>query len=532
MSAASIPHPHQSAPVRAAALASVIPVVLAGACAAALPLTLFYRLILVHFYVRGAVLLDSGLLASLMWHSPISLPMPESLGGSSFFAIHVAPLLLAISALSRILPLSMPQLFAGFIGVWLLVDGFRLDRGRNLIMAALAASAFACNGLAVSIVLMPHFELFGAACLILFLCALTLRRIRLASIWFALALATREDVGLHAFGFLATWIAYNWWRGVPWQQTRRLAAFAIASLAYAVTVLLWQHRMFPGTSSFVRIYLGWPPFSHIGLHLIAMRLAGWTVFHSAILVSLIATAWWAARVGNAAPLLGYMACLPWALLHLLAASVLAGLMAGYYAYPFLIAMAWPWLAAVDPTAPPALRPRGALPAWALLGLSLVTMVVPELAWNPGRMQLSQAFLEVPSAEQQRLTDRSIDDIVSARPTLGRLVVDQSVASLAPRAFSHAEIAGWNKGPADTVVYLENGYDAASLRGLPDLPTHVAVAGTTLRIRTNRPAQGWNDSVVCIRVAGNAKFGLTELVYSQSRYFTHDLHSGATWPSAD
>jgi hypothetical protein len=44
-----------------------------AACAAAavflVQFVLFYRLILFHFYIRGAMLSDTGLLGSLLWHN-------------------------------------------------------------------------------------------------------------------------------------------------------------------------------------------------------------------------------------------------------------------------------------------------------------------------------------------------------------------------------------------------------------------------------------------------------------------------------
>ncbi len=179
------------------------------------PFALFYRLILFHFYVRGSFVLDTGLLASLMWHNTAALQVPASTGGFSFFEQHVSPVLVLVSAVSYALPLSMPQLFAAFVGLchglmalavfWLLVSGYGLRRGWPLALATMASLAFAFNGLAIAIVRYPHFETFGAACLLLFFVALVLECRTIAVIAFVFAIATREDVGLHAFGFLAVW---------------------------------------------------------------------------------------------------------------------------------------------------------------------------------------------------------------------------------------------------------------------------------------------------------------------------------------
>jgi hypothetical protein len=70
--------------------------------------------------------------------------------------------------------------------------------------------------------------------------------------------------------------------------------------------------------------------------------------------------------------------------------------------------------------------------------------------------------------------------------LGRLVVDRSVAGLAPLSFARTEVAGSEEAPTDTVVFLEDGFDSQRLRALPDLPVHYAVPGTMVRIMTDRP----------------------------------------------
>src|SRR5882757_7397286 len=58
----------------------------AAMLAIGIPFVAFSNLVLFHFYVRGSFVLDSGLLASLMWHGNATLTQPASLGGGSFFA--------------------------------------------------------------------------------------------------------------------------------------------------------------------------------------------------------------------------------------------------------------------------------------------------------------------------------------------------------------------------------------------------------------------------------------------------------------
>ena len=423
--------------------------------------------------------------------------MPQALGGQSFFAFHIAPILLLVSAVSAVLPVSMPQLFAGFVGLShgllalavfaVLVCGYGMRRTWQLVLATLASCAFAFNGLAIAIVRFPHFETFGAACLLLFFSALVLERARLAIVSFLFALATREDMGLHVFGFLVVWVALNWLGGLPRRLNVRLARFAIVALAYSTTVLLLQHWFFPKSSSFVRIYLGEPPLSHLSADLVTTRLSLWLTLHPAVILPAAAILVLALRTRDPYFAVGYVACIPWFLLHLLAVSKLAGLMVGYYAFPFLIAMAWPLFAGLisgrRETAGGAIRPFQ--PAIGLLALAALSLLPLGRDWDPGRITLPDAFLHPPSAEQQRLTDRAIAAIAAASPALGQLVVTESVAALDPFAFSHAQIAGWQNAPANTAVFFADGFATEQLGAFPSNSVHV-VPGTEIKIVTDRP----------------------------------------------
>src|SRR5947199_2572819 len=76
----------------------------AAMLAVGIPFVAFANLVLFHFYVRGSFVLDSGLLASLMWHADAALTQPASLGGGSYFGTHTSLLFLPASALSWLLP--------------------------------------------------------------------------------------------------------------------------------------------------------------------------------------------------------------------------------------------------------------------------------------------------------------------------------------------------------------------------------------------------------------------------------------------
>lgn len=458
----------------------------AATLAIGIPFVAFTNLVLFHFYTRGSFVLDTGLLASLMWHSDAALTQPASLGGGSFFGTHVSLLFLPASALSWCLPFSMPQFFAGFVGVshallalavfWLLVEGFGLRRGAGPWIAALAALGFACSGLAIAIARYPHFETLIAAFFLLFAVAEVLGHRRLAVVFFVLGLATREDAGFHYVAVLGLLVTLKFAYGVPLRRQRTELSFALAALFTAIAVMAVQRLIFPDTSAFARVYLGDPPLAHLNAGLIADRILFFLVSHPYILFPALGACIWALRARNPCVVLGFAAGLPWLLVHLLAKSPLAGMLVSYYAFPFLIALAWPLLAVIRARQRTghAGEPTSAVAGFAAL---LALSFVPSIGMHdPGRLPLPQAFWDPPSRTQQAATDRAAAAISAARPMLGRLLVDNSIAALAPHGFTQREVPflqGDGTAPAeattspDTVVFFAEGYDAQRLRAIAD-----------------------------------------------------------------
>jgi hypothetical protein len=475
----------------------------AAMLAIGIPFVAFTNLVLFHFYVRGSFVLDTGLLASLMWHGNAALTQPESLGGASFFGTHVSLLFLPASALSWCLPFSMPQFFAGFVGFshallalavfWLLVQGFGLRRGAGPWIAALAALGFACSGLAIAIARYPHFETLIAAFFLLFAVAQVLGHPRLAVVFFALGLATREDAGFHYVAILGLLVTLNLAYGVPLRQQRTECSFALAALLYAIAAMAVQRLLFPETSAFARVYLGDPPLAHLNAELIANRLQFFLISRPYILYPALGACVWAVRARNPTIVLAFAAAIPWSVLHLLAKSPLAGLMVSYYAFPFLIALAWPLLAVLRQW-----RRTGNAgdPASVVAGFAalLALSFIPGIGiHDPGQLPLPRAFWDPPSRAWQAATDRAVAAISAARPLLGRVLVDNSIAAIAPNGFLQGEVPfllGNDNVPSemtaspDVVVFFTEGYDARRLRAIADaagLTRRYAMPGTPIHL---------------------------------------------------
>jgi hypothetical protein len=257
-------------------------IVVAGVICLGLPFVAFARLVLFHFYLQGSFVLDTGLLASLMWHSDWALTLPQSVGVGSFFATHISPLFLLLSGVSRILPISMTQFFAGFIGLshmalavpvfWLLVVRFRLRRGVGPWTAAGLAVGFAFSGLALAIARYPHFETLIAAFFLLFAVAQTTGRKGLAVVFFVLGLATREDAGLHYAAVLGLLVTLNAALGVKWRRQWFELVFLLFALLYSASAFIFQAYVMAGVSAFLRVYLGDPPLAHVTFTFLTNRI--------------------------------------------------------------------------------------------------------------------------------------------------------------------------------------------------------------------------------------------------------------------
>jgi hypothetical protein len=479
----------------------------AAMLAIGIPFVAFANLVLFHFYVRGSFVLDTGLLASLMWHGNAALMQPESLGGGSFFGTHVSLLFLPVSALSWCLPFSMPQFFAGFVGFshallalavfWLLVEGFGLRRGAGPWIAALAALGFAFSGLAIAIARYPHFETLIAAFFLLFAVAQVLGHPRLAVTFFVLGLTTREDAGFHYVAILGLLVMLNVAYGVPLRKQRTEWTFALAALFYSIAVMAVQHLIFPGTSAFARVYLGDPPLAHLSAGLIADRIRFFLVGRPYILYPALGACIWALRARNPCIVLAFAAGIPWLLLHLLAKSLLAGTIVSYYAFPFLIALAWPLLAAMRQRQ----RTGNAGDSTSVLvgfAMLLALSCFPGIGiHDPGQLPLPQAFWDPPSHARQAATDRAVAALSAARPMLGRLLVDNSIAALAPNQFAQSEVPflqGNGSAPSeattppDTVAFFDEGYDARRLRAIADvagLTKRYSMPGTQVHLATRQ-----------------------------------------------
>lgn len=470
----------------------------AALAVAGLPFTAFTILVLNHFYIFGGFFYDSGLLAFLISQPDPRLPTPLLFGGESFFATHITPLFVIVGLIRHLLPVTNAQFFAGFVGVchalpglgvfWLLHSDFDMQRPLEVALGAIVAVAFSFNGLALAIARYPHFEMMIVGSFILFVVALIRQQPVIASICFATCLATREDAGLHLFAFLFLMILLNRLYGVSWLAQRAEIAFAMIALIYSLVGLGLQEQFFTGPSSFVRIYLGNPPFEKVTIGIVAKRLLGYPQYRTYLVLPALIAMLWAICARNPFIVLGYIAVLPWGIIHLAAQSDIAGTLSGYYGYPFMIASFWPLIGVLLDWRRRGCQGSNAVPVLAFSAIVAGSFTALSHQYDPGHLKLPESFLLAPSFVCQETTERAIEELSRSKAELGTVVVDGSILALAPDDYTHRETVSGDHDHPDTVVYFANGYEAEMARAVVKayrLTHYYLVVDTSIRLATDR-----------------------------------------------
>jgi hypothetical protein len=471
---------------------------------AGIPFVAFTILVLRHFYILGGFWGDSGQISYVLWHSDLLLDTSRMSGAASYFATHITPIFIPISLLSRIVPLTKVQFFAAFTGVchmlpsiavyWLLVSSYRMRSTFGLLGAAAVSVLFAFNGLALAAARNPHFEMLVVGSGMMFLVALVQRRFGLATLFYVTCLATREDAGFHLFALLAVATAIGYWRGAPWHAQKPLLLFGLCAFGYSASAIVLQQILFPGSGSFQSVYLGTPAFNGVTWAEIGNRLAFYVVYRSYIFLPAYAVLVWAIRLHSPYVIAGFVACVPWGLLHLLAASPIAGTLSNYYSFPIIFALFWPLVGFLIEGQQ--VGYAAGVNVKSVMGFALILLtsfIGLNLQHNPGHIDFPASFVFAPSQAQMKATDEALQNFARFQSALGNVVVDAGVAALDPDHYDASEtVSSPQKRRPDTVIFFSQGYErtlAMTMASNAGLQRLYQVPNTFLRVATNRPLDG-------------------------------------------
>lgn len=330
-----------------------------GGLATALPFLWHLAANLSTFYDRGRHIMDAGFIAAMIWHNDWLASIPMSIMPGSFYRTHFVPAFPILSGLSYLVPVSMPVWFALFMAVsyslitagsyYLLTSVYRLRSLGGALLAAGLSVVLAFNGLTMATIAYPHYEhaipIFG----FLFLIFAFQGRHLPAAIFMALSLSFREDAGFHLTAVLALFILVNRLRGIKFRQQRSWLIYTAAAFGYSIFCLAVVKQFFPGDEALKRVYLGDPILAHLTPELIRARLSLFFTERVYVWLPGLVTIVWAIVRRNPYLPLGFLAYIPWLVLHLAAVTPAAGDLWAYYSFPLMMSVFWP-LALV--TAPP------------------------------------------------------------------------------------------------------------------------------------------------------------------------------------
>ncbi len=323
-----------------------------------LPALLATNFALNHFYGSGGVVLDSGWFAYLSTNATTwPLHNPPVIGGT-YFTTHISPIFYLYTVVYKGLilvnaTLPPPMFFSITQGFWfglfsMAIYSLLLPPKRNCSMSSISLALILAlivilNGVSLSMLVFPHFEIAIPSLLLSFFALRANNYKKLALLALILGLLIREDAGLHYFGvFILLTIALQFFRkdANRSQDKKYFLSLAISCFSYSILVIFLQ-KYFYASHMLTNIYLGTPIFHHITWIFIKEKTEFLLKYRSYIYVPLVVCITLAYLRRNILLIFGVIFVLPWITLAFFAASSDAGRLVFYYSFPILIGLTWP-----------------------------------------------------------------------------------------------------------------------------------------------------------------------------------------------
>lgn len=444
------------------------------------------RFMLNHMFFHAPYLLDTGMLSGLVYRDGLVLPTPQIACNYAtvFYDVYVSPLMSLFSALSYVAPVGRLDWFAlvqGAVyaptGLAVYVVASRLEPDsllRRLPITLFAALAFSFSGIVLWMIGYPHFEAAIPALTCLTLGALVTGRPRMAWLCLVVAASVRQDGGAHVAIALVPLVVLRW-RGVAMAPSRRrLVAMICAGIGACIAGTLCQKLLFHPAGRLASVYLGIPPYAHLGASMLAARLRRFVEVDQVIYYPLLATCLVAAIRRDARYLLGWASVAPWFAFNLTAYDDAKAMFFAYADGPFLVGIFWVYVYGAHLA--PAHRRLRAAPLEAVLGLVCVASTLGVQRSNsPAMRQLVEDMAVVHRIDRAAVRG-FVDALRDRRARFGRLRADGAIATLALEVLEPSEIWGPGATGVDTLAFHRELADAV----VPDLIANQLDACTQVR----------------------------------------------------
>ena len=334
-------------------------------CVAALTFLGFYLslgCILNHFYRDGGYILDSAWFAHLISSGDLFLKNPNSLGhlGSeaSYYLTHFSPGLAAYSYFSPFKQLSTSYQLGIFLGLitsssiplvyTILIGALKPKSTPEKLLLSIYSFLFSIFGITRLLTLdYPHFEAIIPILLAISLYFYCQKKISYFIIFAILACSFREDAGIHGFLIYSSIglnsLFFPKYRNNYTYKYAFVAALFLASISSfgVIFQLIISNISNTSDSAFQRIYAGDPFFSHLSIdHIIERIISLSSNFQISMPFYILLVLTIACK--NNYFIIGYISCIPWAIMGIVAYSDVAGNFSLYYGFPFLLAIIAPF----------------------------------------------------------------------------------------------------------------------------------------------------------------------------------------------
>lgn len=312
-----------------------------------------------HFYIHGGITQDSAYFAFLT-SSVKQWPMenPPWMSGS-YFTTHFCIIFYLLSFIYKYLSFVgihfTPAIYFSITqGLWMglmAVAVFYLliretDRGNKtkLFLITILSIAAGLNGITLSALGIPHFEIGIPALLVLFFTFHLNGRKILALIVLILGLLTREDSGFHYFGvfiLLTFYFCVFYWKPGKKKQILYYGVLSIVCFLASVISLVIQKNSAPSHDMLAMIYTGTPPYAHLTWEFVSNRFPFFLNNRLYILIPIVISCGWAFAKRDLLLIVGTLSVIPWIVFSVMSKSDNPGLLTSYYAFPIILMVVWP-----------------------------------------------------------------------------------------------------------------------------------------------------------------------------------------------
>ncbi len=496
--------PPAAAPGRPADLVRLATIV----AAAAICMVLTRNVVLNHLYVIGSSS-DTAWHAGLIWRGNWWLQDAPSMGTRSYFGTHFAPFLILPTLVTHLLWIDAGPWTAWFIGLCygasaLIVGSAmmtfferRLYRPALVVLLVVAGTVTTfVSPVGIQMAATPHYEILIPSLVIGVAAALALDHRFIAAGLAVVLLSTKEDAGFHLAALLVVYAAAIWIR-----ERRVLgpeltfAAIAIAYSAFAFSFAPFFMPYYQG--HMVGYFIGNPPFGHWRLDLIARKVDYFFWQNTYVWGPMMLLALAAARRRDLGIAVGAIAVLPWFVLTVCFASYETVWVLGYhYAFPAMIAIAWPTVLGLYRTGPRGFAGGTRWFLWLQAG-TLALAFLPKLGEHLPYYNSRYYGISFTLGDEVRAVEthaQFVRALHAGHGELGRTFQNLPVTALAPRVLPRRNwIEDLKRDDpririADTIILFEGGWacpaEESNIR-LAALPYEYRVPGTRITLLSRK-----------------------------------------------